>query len=365
MQQLQRQVQDQDRRNQNRFLALHNLNDWTKVVRAKCLNLKRAAKRIGSAYAIAADWHNKALGERAKSRALRVQILFEVLSALTAGAFSWVSTAAQTFCKQRLTARLTSTARQFGWPAVKPRYSEIARDLFKAAETKIKQRQKSGLVLIEGIEDAVQAGVSGMLGDVAPLAFPSPDGEGVSVNPLYFQDQLEDYILELEEMAVEYLGKVNNEMANWPKKKWDSYDNTEFQTAIGWWRKEADYLAGVESLPGGRKASSKYQIQAMAWELERGMWAKWMPSLRTIRSQEAPAYRAELRFPSNTIVYESLCTSLTDRFADLAILKEAGVTPHWWKSAESEDKPLIAWAAKYKSKPWAKGESEPPTVTEA
>jgi hypothetical protein len=146
----------------------------------------------------------------------------------------------------------------------------------------------------------------------------------------------------------------------------NSYDNKEFQSWIGWWHKEADLLAGLESLPGGKRASEDYQVNAMAWDLERGMWARWIPTLHTVRKVRVVHWTpigSEETWDEHD--YETLYKPVTDRLAALAILKQAHVEPHWWKSAKAEDEPLMAWAAKYKVKPWALGESVPPTVTEA
>ena len=77
----------------NRWLAQLSLMDFLLEVSEKGEDLEAAAKRIGSAYAIASKWHRDALANQDKIKALEKQFLFSVLTVATSGLLSWASEA--------------------------------------------------------------------------------------------------------------------------------------------------------------------------------------------------------------------------------------------------------------------------------
>jgi hypothetical protein len=94
-------------------------------------------------------------------------------------------------------------------------------------------------------------------------------------------------------------------------------------------------MAGRKFLPSSDKD--------MADELERGIWAKWMPQLKRGTRFVGKEDRVK-------VDYEGVGSAIEDRLADLGILEMANVRIHWYHSAESEDTKLIAWAQSYQVK---------------
>ena len=66
-------------------------------------------------------------------------------------------------------------------------------------------------------------------------------------------------------------GRVNR-IKDMPDAAWDKYDDRVFTTAYQDWQKEVDGLADVDDLPDDK---------TMADDLERLIWALWVPRLRT------------------------------------------------------------------------------------
>jgi hypothetical protein len=99
---------------------------------------------------------------------------------------------------------------------------------------------------------------------------------------------------------------------------------------------QADTLAGKEDLPS---------IDVMSDELERGIWAAWMPGLQGRRM-------VTIRGVEGTMAddYKSVGSAIEERLDKLGILKMANVQIQFWQSAEFEDRKLIAWAQGYKVK---------------
>src|ERR1041384_2779949 len=93
----QRQLEENRRENyrtRNRFRALKHIVDFQRCVAAKAADLRAAALKIGSAYAIAARRHQDALANTAKLKALEVQMIYSVLCVGATGLISWAALAA-------------------------------------------------------------------------------------------------------------------------------------------------------------------------------------------------------------------------------------------------------------------------------
>ena len=143
--------------------------------------------------------------------------------------------------------------------------------------------------------------------------------QSVGIDPLVFQNEHENKV----------------EWAAAPLEKWDTYTEEKQLTAHGAWLRQAATLAGKDSLPS---------IDVMADELERGIWANWMPGLKCSRMLMTKNYAGKVD------EYESVDSAIEDRFAKPGILKMADTEIHWYQRAETEDKKLIAWAQGYKIK---------------
>ena len=124
---------------------------------------------------------------------------------------------------------------------------------------------------------------------------------------------------------------------------WNTYDDNQFQTRKAEWLMAADKFAGQDSLPSDEK---------MVQDLERGIWAKWIPGLHTTE-QVCEWTCAKTGIVTTREEFESIYSPVEDRFKELGILKEANVEIHWYQSAEKEDRKLMAWASQFHLLPWA------------
>ena len=140
-----------------------------------------------------------------------------------------------------------------------------------------------------------------------------------------------------------------------PDAAWDKYDDRVFTTAYQDWQKEVDGLADVDDLPDDK---------TMADDLERLIWALWVPRLRTkeifdrLGGRIESSYRISERVNAGELkevdVYARVYKPVDDCFVRLGIetRKETDLR------RDKEDKLLIAWGEKYlrNVQPWVSGE---------
>jgi hypothetical protein len=274
--------------------ATLRLGQFQDEVQARAEGWQMAARDIGSAYATAAKRHTDALAKQDKIEALKIQLMFSVLTVATVGSLSWVSSGL-------------------------------------GLGDKYPERRK----LIEAVEDAAQAGVDKTYGAMGPL-IQSSQGQSVSIDPLVFQNERENAVSEAKIKVLEHFGRIKREWAAAPLEKWDGYTEARQVAEHGAWLRRAATLAGKDSLPS---------IGTMADELERGIWAAWLPGLKSTRSVAGHS-----GYSGKVDLYASVGGEIEDRLEELGILKAAGVEIHWYQRAETEGKGLIAWAQGYKVK---------------
>ena len=292
------------KRNAIKAKAINNLNMLEREYEIRFIKWRIAARNVGSAYDKAADLHAKALGDRDKVIAQRQAIMFAVLTAATAGSLSWLSTVGQ------------------------------AAQAAKAAKAG-KELSKSKELFINVLEDTVQAGTGEAI-DVAQLHIMDPSTP-VSQNPLVYQNDMLNYLDQLLIKVKEYVQQVVKKLEDQTMVVWDTFD-PEKQKKIYFEKLGGSKLAQVPNLPN---------VASMQKELERAMWAKWLPSLKRIEKQwrggmHTGGYR-------DTTVYDDPTSPVEDRLDKLGISKESGVGKlrgSWtW---EDEVKKLISWANSYK-----------------
>jgi len=276
---------------------------------ARAESWRIAARNIGSAYATAAKMHRDALAKQDKIDALTTQLIFSVLTVATSGALSWVSTGLQ-----------------------------------------MSEKFPERVQLIEAVEDAAQAGVGEGFSALGPLIW-TRQNESVNIEPQVFQNERENAVSEAIIKVEDRFGDIQSEYASFPLEKWDDYTEEKQLADFKAWLKEADTLAGKDDLPS---------IDVMADELERGIWALWVPRLRTkfiydrlgsrIDKTERMSERVNAGELKEGYDYASVGSAIEERLNKLGILKMANVQIHWYQSADTEDKKLIAWAQGYKVK---------------
>lgn len=180
----------------------------------------------------------------------------------------------------------------------------------------------------------------------------------MSQDPLEYQNDIGIRIDDLMGAAHHYVGSLATALAALPAAAWDGYDDNAFQAALAQWLSAAKNFGGTANLPADEQ---------MAKDLERAMWAAWMPRLscgQIVQGGVVPD--AYLGDKSGAVpgaggaylkdLYASIRGPIAARLGALNILNEAGVGIHWYQSSESEDKPLIDWASRFKLEPWAEGQ---------
>jgi len=307
-------------RNAIKTKALSNLTILERSYEINYIKWEIVARNVGSAYASAADLHARSLGERDKVIAQRQAIMFGVLTAATAGGLSWLSSVAQATTPTTVGVILSRPGLAVpgtGWPS-----GSLARDIF-----------------VNSLEDAAQAGASEAI-DIWQLSVANPSVP-VSQNPLTYQNEILNYLAELHLNVKAYIQEVHREFEDLPMAAWDNFD-PEKQAKIYKEKLEASKLAQPPSLP---------DVATMQNQLERGMWAKWLPSLKRTRSIGMSPGSFEFNYSAEAeeTYYDDLTEPVEDRLDYLGISAESGVGKFrgTWTWSD-EVKKAVDWAYSYR-----------------
>jgi hypothetical protein len=199
----------------------------------------------------------------------------------------------------------------------------------------------------ESIEDAAQAGVGEVFSAVAPLVF-APKMDSVGIDPQIFQNNLEANILSMMREIDSVFIKIIDILLRAKPEQWDHYDENIQAARHYAWQKKAAGISGVEDLPIGSDGNPN--VQMMADELERGLWAKYILSER---------YYRDFGIFKTAPEYEFVGMNVCKRLGELGVLK---LTHNALNVPESEEyllnqKSVVALAG------WAKG-YQPTTFAE-
>ncbi len=277
-----------------RHLADLRLSAFQDKVLARCHSWEIAARNIGSAYAGAAKCYNEAMAKQDAIDALETQAIFSVLTVATSGAFSWVSSGL----------------------ALAEEYPERR-------------------AIVGAMEGAAEAGIGEGFSALGPIVF-SQTNQSVSINPQKFQNDRENAVSEAIIKVYDRFAAIKLEWAKWPLQWWNGYDEKAQGAEFDTWLRQMDTMAGKDDLPSN---------QEMTDELERGIWAKWMPSLK--KGRWYTTAKDDMKFKEE---YEGVGSAIEARLKALGILDMADVTIHWYQRAKTEDRKLIDWAQNYKVK---------------
>jgi hypothetical protein len=317
LQQLQQQQKDQQqafeldqKRKENRRTAERFVDHFGHLLELKATRWRICARAIGSAYATAAQNHRDALQKADKVKALDAQLLFSAITMMMTGGVSMIFSALALEEAHKLLGNLA-----------KDTSLQLVGEAFSASGP-----------------PAVTVSPRPTPPQTEPPKTTSDDA--VDVEPLRYQNSLENKIDAWRRDALQFIIDRENQIDALPLEKWDNFDELAFQKLFDtvW-----------DKLPlGMSEKTSEKDIDDMARDLERAMWAVWMPRLKTVQYfWTRPVYvgeEPELR-PSDS--YEGVKGPVEDRFKALNILQEAGTTISMWHSAESEDTKLIAWADRF------------------
>lgn len=310
-------IEENQRRQDIRQRAGFGLNKFRDKVMAQAESWEIAATTVGSAYKTAWSTYSDALDKKAKADALESQILFSLLTVVTQGALSWVSSALQ-----------------------------------KEGEQFADQR-----ILIESIEDATQGGIGEGFSAIGPMVVPPRPGP-VSHDPQLFQNDLTNRVKSMKNQVYMAFSAIWGEWQALPLEDWDHFDEKNQMKGHDAWQKDALKLAGKNDLP---------PEDAMAEEMEKGLWANYILENHSHR---------DFGITETEESYDWVGSEVAERLHQLRVLKsngpksyvmnrmdnppfpvpnlrypvEPGIGNYVWKVLTTQ---LVVWAMTYKPQNYA------------
>ncbi len=336
-------------RSRKQLHALSVFNLISVDVDHKATSLRSAATRIGTAYSVAAGRHKEALAKQDAIKAMETQLMFSILTVLTSGALSWATALV------RLQGAAQAAGRVKGIEAIEALRAQVPRE-YQSAMVALTQRMKDQLsqqvsareLFTTFLEDTAVAGVGEFFGSMGPYYGAPAPSVPASQEPLEFQNGLEIQIDKVKLKALSFLHTMATKIKDMPDAAWDKYDDREFITAYQDWQKEVNGLADEDDLPDDK---------TMADDLERLIWALWVPRLHTkeIKSSHRTYHGEDFEYGRREVdVYARVYKPVDDRFVALGIETQDETDLR----RDKEDKLLIAWGEKYlrNVQPWVSGE---------
>jgi hypothetical protein len=156
--------------------------------------------------------HTDALAKRDKIEALKMQILFSVVTVTTSGTLSWVS-------------------------------SDLA--MVKEFPERV--------ALIEAVDNAAQAGAGEVFSALSPMIF-SRQNEAVNIDPQVFQNQRGNAVSEAKLKVLERFGQIKSRWAVAPLETWDDSREVKQLAEHNDWLKKgilARFYPGLRSIGAG------------------------------------------------------------------------------------------------------------------
>jgi hypothetical protein len=256
-----------------------------------------AARNIGSAYSLAYTRHCAAVDNWGKAQlapSLEKMLLLGILGYFTGPAFAWVVEAKAILDK-----------------------AEKIRLLFETA-----------------------------LGVKAKYFAPYLPADSPNSDPLTFQNRLENRISSFLKAFREMTAREWDGLRQLPDQVWDSWDAAKQRAAYDRLLKE------IQEMKGMARTNDKI-VADLADDLEKYIWANWIPRLRRITSQSlggsSPGWSM---YEYSSVSSPFTASAVESRLSELGILEEAGVKIKWLQDAGIEVEKLIDWAHGYTPEPW-------------
>ena len=300
-------VEAKVKRLENKIRALGHLDAFRDAVLARAEGWENAVIDLGSAYSKAARKHIGAVEEKKKVDAIESQVMFSVLTIVTAGALAWVSSAVQ------------------------------------AGKIISKEMLDEHKMLFDVLKDTVGAAggeVFSANGPGVAQRVPTPAQVAVSEDPFEFQNQRLARVKANTKTAYLYFEAWDDALLVFSDEWWDKYDEKQQINAYADWRKMAGLLATDANLQ---------PVEYMAAEIERGFWKMWIPSLR----QKQVTYGSKV--PYTHLVYTSPGSAIEKRWDELGITTVSGVGDFGWWTSHAELDKVVEWANSYRVKAFISG----------
>lgn len=339
-------------RQKKQLLALEVHADLDGQVKKKIGSLFQAAGRIGNAYAVAANNHNKAVANQEKVKALEEQKMFAILTVLTSGGLSWVTELVKTEKAAAAASRIAAMNTLVEEARISEAWGTVAALELKASKLKdvLNQQVSEHALMTDRLKTVAAAGLGKVLSPDDTSNSAPPPSEPASIDPDLFRGKLEAQIRAVEHVALNFLSALATKIRNCPEEAWDNYDDSQFQAAFRDWQNEANKLADADDLPKGD--------EVMANELERLIWALWIPRLRQVETWGSGChYKSIFNWwcdsGGKSVEYVKVYDPVDNRFVALGIENQSETND----DRETEDKRVIRWAEAYMSnlKPWVGG----------
>jgi hypothetical protein len=333
-------LQKQDDKTSANPDGLHNLQDKYQVLindlnngkdkfQENCLGWGIVNRSIGSKYAQAYKNHEDVVKDNNAYKEDLKAVFTSVVSVVGAGAFSWVSTTG--FMAARLAALKIPNADAI---------ANIGEDVLQAGWDKASP-------LAGKVVDFNSGGSSQSTSGEIPLVFQNEllnkaDKSNLSILSV-IRENSENVNNIKRQLTIINSGKVSAEVL--------ARENQRYSTIEGVIN---NAVSAINTFCSTNKAPTP-DYSLIQKEFEKGIWAMWLPKLKTVEKRHIPHYdEFGVRDPNggsyNVDVYETwLSGSLKGKLKELNIEAESGSEIEYWTS-EEDVKKLIAWAQSYKPK---------------
>jgi hypothetical protein len=353
------------RRAQKKLDAMGTFIDINQGLKEKTDDLYDAAGLIGLAYRKAARRHRQAIERMAKeeaaAQALQIQLMFLGLQMLTAGALSWATEYVKSGITKGAASRLAVISeeeaifRSVTFPSLSRASRSVGIEqatnrMFQQAKADVSTSVSAYQLVTAVSKDVVGTGLRGVVSIAASQVPPSSQVwmRPASVDPEDFKDELELQIRGLVKESNKFMTYVARQIGRAQEAEWDNYQDLLFRGAYILWQYKASYLAGSDDLQG-------MDVETMADELERWMWAMWTGTLIVPYTEEISRGHGE-PFPVQRTAYVHVREPVNARLRELGI--ERNGEDEWRR--DKEDEFLVEWGANYlrsEIQPWMKGKA--------
>lgn len=348
-------------RTRNQRKAFSQLGAFQNAVEAKVLDWQNAALTIGSAYARAINEFEKAEKRTAADEALFQSVLFAALTVGTAGVLSWMVPTAEA-------ARVAKGAK--GLIALPERSLIVVKNhaaisslkhtleggsLKKALEVKgalerggLKRVLEPSAEAVTSAGSAIRRGITmehpkQVIGVVKEGVKPQAQASEEELPQVYQNRMVVENNLDLQTIKL-WFNEYYKELENADDSEFDTVNLEKRLERLYKWLDMSKMHFGLSDLPG-KDLEEKEQI--ISEELERGIWARWIP--RLIETEIDPYLAAKAGIIKERTIYHSPGRFREGRFNTLGITKAAGIGEEfsWWWTSEKDIDKLVAWAKDY------------------
>ena len=322
-----------DRRTQAGLL----LHAYEERVRGKVNSWRRVAEWIGAAYDHAFTNYQQAIGQRQNAESA---VFYTVITACLTPVLSWFG--------ELIQLRIDSERLVLPAPGVPPPLANVnARDLPPWLTLTLPPspsgRQLQRLQEVYPYVRFTLQTPAGAALAAAQTATASQPNSAAST-PVETRNEFIQPILDLDGQLDDLFDVENRRLAGLPAAAFELSDESAIRNNFSQWETATSNMAGIEALP---TRNGRVDKAAMAIELERGLWAQWIP-----------ANLVHQNFISDTLIGSNLQTSygnvgglLEQRFYECRITRDARVTSYGrlWTDA-SEIQRLVSWARGHRSR---------------